>query len=182
MSSMYIHISGWQTFNFEALSSLTVIGWPRWSSGLRWRPSSWRSSCACVPLACLWILAIPCWQRRKPSVSFSQTIARWHSIAVFNLLCPGNTTPPVVFSRALVPGFLISWCISPITACDHPPVAMLPIFKARCMSDCSSCTRPPCLAIVAVMLKTYKKSVAALKMRSSYYLNHIQLRSLLWDL
>jgi hypothetical protein len=27
------------------------------------------------------------------------------------------------------------------------------------MSECSSCTRPPCLAIVADMLKTYKTLV-----------------------
>jgi hypothetical protein len=35
------------------------------------------------------------------------------------------------------------------------------MFKARLMSDCSSCTRPPCLAIIADMLNTYKKLVAA---------------------
>jgi len=35
------------------------------------------------------------------------------------------------------------------------------------MSDCSSCTRPPCLTIVAEMLITYKKLVAASKMKYS---------------
>jgi len=35
-----------------------------------------------------------------------------------------------------------------------------------CMSDCSSCTRPPCLAKVADMLKTYKKLVAASKRKN----------------
>ena len=38
---------------------------------------------------------------------------------------------------------------------------ILVIFKARHMSDCCSLTRPPCLAIVADMLKTYKKLIAA---------------------
>ena len=36
----------------------------------------------------------------------------------------------------------------------NPPLAIFAIFQARRMSDCSSCTRPPCLAIVADMLKS----------------------------
>jgi hypothetical protein len=40
-------------------------------------------------------------------------------------------------------------------------LAILDIFKARRMSDCSSCNWPPCLATVAGMWKTYKKLVAA---------------------
>jgi hypothetical protein len=55
----------------------------------------------------------------------------------------------------------------------------LAIFKARRMSDCSSYNRPPCLAIVADMLKTYMILVAASKVRSGKYLNHIRLHSLL---
>jgi hypothetical protein len=39
-------------------------------------------------------------------------------------------------------------------------------FKARRMSDYSSCTRPPCLAIVADMLKTYKQLVVASKRKN----------------
>jgi len=48
-----------------------------------------------------------------------------------------------------------------IAARENRPLAIFAIFKARHMSDCSSCTRPPCLAIVAEMLKTYKMLVAA---------------------
>jgi hypothetical protein len=47
------------------------------------------------------------------------------------------------------------------------------------MLDCSSCTRPPCLAILAEKLKTSKKLVAASKVRFGYYLNYIWLFSLL---
>ena len=44
--SMYIDVSGWHTFCFGALSSLTVIRWRRWRSRLRWRPSWGRCICA----------------------------------------------------------------------------------------------------------------------------------------
>jgi hypothetical protein len=40
-------------------------------------------------------------------------------------------------------------------------LASMAIFNARCMLNCSSCTRPPRLAIVADMLETYKTFVAA---------------------
>jgi hypothetical protein len=53
------------------------------------------------------------------------------------------------------------YCISCIAACENPQLAIPPIFNARHMSDCSSCTQPPCLAILADMLKSYKKLVAA---------------------
>jgi len=123
--------------------------------------------------------AVPFGQGRQPSVWFSRTIAGCFSIAAFTLLCPGNSTPRFISSRTSVRGFLISCCVSSIAAREIPPLAILAIFKARRMSDCSSCTRPPCLAIVADMLKTSKKLVAACTVRSGYYLNHIQLRSLL---
>jgi hypothetical protein len=58
-------------------------------------------------------------------------------------------------------------------------LVILAILKARRMSDCFSCTRPPCLAIVADMLKTYKTLVAALTMIFGYYLYHIRFRRLL---
>ena len=42
-----------------------------------------------------------------------------------------------------------------------PFLAIFAISKARCMLDCSSCTWPPCLALVADMLKSYKKLFTA---------------------
>jgi len=53
------------------------------------------------------------------------------------------------------------YSVSSIAACEKPSVAILAIFNARRMLDCSSCTRPPCLAIVVDMLKTYKTLVDA---------------------
>ena len=123
--------------------------------------------------------AMPFWQGRQPSFWFSRTIAGCLSIATFTLLCPGNLTPRFFPSRTSAQGFLISCCVSSIAARENPPLAILAIFKARRMSDCSSCTRPPCLAIVADMLKTSKKLVAACTVISGYYLNHTWLHSLL---
>jgi len=117
--------------------------------------------------------AVPFWQGRQLTVEFSRTIAGCLSIAAFTLLCPGNTTPRFFSSQTLAHGVLIRFCISSIVARENTSLAMLAIFKARCMSDCSCCTRPPCLAIVADILKTYKKLVAASRVRISCYLNHI---------
>jgi len=55
----------------------------------------------------------------------------------------------------------VRYFVSSIVAREKPSLAILPIFNARRMLDCSSCTRPPCLAIVADMLKTYKTLVDA---------------------
>jgi hypothetical protein len=51
--------------------------------------------------------------------------------------------------------------VSSIVALENASLAILAIFNARHMSDSSSSARPPCLAIVADRLKTYKTLVAA---------------------
>jgi hypothetical protein len=55
----------------------------------------------------------------------------------------------------------MKYFVSCIVACVKSSLAILAIFNARHMSDCSSCTRSSCLAIVADMLQTYKILVAA---------------------
>ena len=107
------------------------------------------------------LCAVPSWQGRQPSIWFCQIIAGCLSIAAFPFLCPGNKTAHFFSSRTSAWGFLIRNCVSSIVVRKNPPLAILPIFKTRRMSDCSSCTQPPFLAIVAYMLKTYKRSVAA---------------------
>ena len=98
------------------------------------------------------------WQGRHTSVWFSPSIAGCLSIAAVTFLCPGNWTSRFFSSRTSARGFLIWNCVSPIAVRKNPPLAILAIFKARRMSDCSSCTRPPYLAIVADMFKTYKET------------------------
>jgi len=141
-----------------------------------------RGGGAPVPLLLQWVcgfFAVRFCQGRQPSIWFSWTIAGCLSIAAFTLSCPGNTTPRFFSSQTLACGFLISCCISPIAARKNPSLAILAIFKARRMSDCSSCTWPPGLARVVDMMKTYKELVAASTVRNGSYLNHIRLCSLL---
>jgi len=98
--------------------------------------------------------AMALWQGSQPSDCFSRIIAVCLSIAAFTLLCPGKPTPRIFSSRNSAWGFLTSYHVCSIVACENPSFAILAIFRARRMSDCSSCTWPPGLAIVAEMLKT----------------------------
>jgi len=113
-------------------------------------------------LQCVWgFSAVPCWHRRQPSFWFSRSIAGYLTIAAFTFSCPGNPTPGIICSCTSAEDFLIKSCVSSIALCENPPLTILAIFKARRLSDFSRCTRPPCLAIVVEMLKTYQKLVAA---------------------
>ena len=127
-----------------------------------------RGWCAPVPLRIQRLcgfFAVPYEKGRQPSVWFSRTIAGWLSIAAFTLLCPEYTTPHIFSSRTSGCCFLISCSVSSNEVCKNPSLAILATFKARCMSDCSSFTRPPRLAILADMLKTYKSFGAASRVR-----------------
>ena len=110
-----------------------------------------------------WRFAVPFLQGRQLSMLWSWTIAGCIPIAAFTFLRPRNSSPQLLSSSTSAWGFLIRYCISSIVARENPPLAILAIFQATRMSDCSSCTRPQCHAIVADMLKTYKKLVAASK-------------------
>jgi len=105
--------------------------------------------------------AVPIWQGRHPAVWFCQSIAASLAIAAFTISCPRKSTPSFLYSWTLARGNLIRYCISSNAAHENPPLAISAIFKARHMSDCSRCSRPPFLAIVADMLKTYNGVVAA---------------------
>ena len=164
--SMYIHISGWHTFGFGTFSSLTVVMWRRWCSGGGGGTGSGGGASICLGLN--WVcrfFVVPLWQEMQPSIRFSRIIARCHSITAFSWLCPGNTAPHILWSRTLARGFLLRNCISCIMARENLQFAIFAIYKARCMLDCWSCTRPPCLAIAADLLNTYKKAVTASKMQ-----------------
>jgi len=102
-------------------------------------------------------------QGKHSTVWFWRSIARCYPIAAFTILCPGTSTLSFLSSWILALGFLIRYCVSSTAVCANPPVAIWAIFHAKCMSDCSNCSRPPCLAIVADMLKTYKGLVSAHK-------------------
>ena len=104
---------------------------------------------------------VPFGQGKHLSRWYWQSIASCFMIAVFTLLCSRNLTPRCFLSRTSVWDFVIRCCHSSIVARENHPLASLAMFKARCISDFSRCTRPSCLAIVADMLKTCKETVAA---------------------
>jgi len=101
------------------------------------------------------------WHGWQLSVWFSWTMTECLSITAFTFLLPGISTPPFFSSHTLVWVFLIRYCIPSIAAHKNPPWTIFAIFKARRMLDCSSCTRPPCFAILAHMSITQKTFVAA---------------------
>jgi len=99
--------------------------------------------------------AMPFWQGGHPAVLLWRSIAGCRFIAAFTCLSPGNSKHRFCSSLISAGGFLMRHCISFIAAPEKPSWAMFTTFKARRMSDSSNCTRPPCLATVADMLKTY---------------------------
>jgi len=159
------------------LSCRRVTGCGGWHSRQRWRRLWWRlwvgSRVGCLSLLgggmpvplCLQrvcrFFAVPFGQGRQPGVWFWRSIARCHCITVLTFFYPGNSTPHFFFSQTSARGFLIRYCLSLIVACENSALPILAIFKARRMSDCFSCTQPPCLAIMAEMFNTYKKLVVA---------------------
>jgi len=136
-------------------------------------------TCAFAPPASLWILCCDN-LARKTAIHLIFPNDCWlcfyHSLHYF---MPGEHNTP--FFHFLNFG---SWFVDLLLRSLHcsarkPFFRHLGYIQPRCMSDCSSCTQPPCLAIAADMLKTYKKLVADSWVRIGCYLNHIRLRSLL---
>jgi len=123
------------------------------------------------------ICAAPFWQGRRLSVWYLQAIAGCLSIAAFPLPCPFNPTPCLYSSQAWVGGFFVQQYVFFLAACKNTPLAILTLFKARCILNCCSCTRPTCLAIVPDKLKTFKK-LQLQYMRFSYHLYHIHFHSI----
>ena len=107
------------------------------------------------------LLVVTFWQGRQPDVWFWRSIAEYLCIAAFPYSYPKNSTPHVFSSWTSAGGFLMRYFVVSVAAHENPSLAIVAIFNARCMSDCSSCTRPPCLAIVTEMLRTYKTLVGA---------------------
>ena len=169
--SLWIYISSQQIDNFEMLCSSIVSQWCGWRLGQRrhrlWgRLSSsggWRSTCSFASPDGLPILCDATLERKAYIRVVSTKQRRVSSIAVFTILCSGNSTFRYCSSQTSAQHLLIRYCVSSVATGENPLLAILAVCKARRVLDCSSCTRPPCLAIVADMLKSYKKLVAASK-------------------
>ena len=103
---------------------------------------------------------LPCWRGIHPSNWLWRSIVGCHTIAACLLICSGSSTPRVISSGTSAPGSVIRYCVSSNALRENPPLAILTIFHGWRMLNCFSCSRLPFLAIVADMLKTYKKLVA----------------------
>jgi len=94
------------------------------------------------------------WEGRHPSGWSCWSIDGCLCIAALTILCTGNWTPCFFSSRTSAHGCWIRYCASSLAVSTKPPWAILAIFKAGCMMDWSSCSRPRCLASVTDMMKT----------------------------
>jgi len=162
---MYIHTPEWHTFYFIAFSFLTITKWRRGRSGRRRRSrrkwySGWQYHCfwgRCTGLfatpACLQILccAILAWKKavhmmflNHCQVSFYRNLQLFITRRLNSLL---------LLFLDLAQGFLIDCCVSSIVVCKNPPLAIVAIFKARRMSDCSSWSWPPLSATTLVSVR-----------------------------
>jgi len=166
---MYIHLSGWHTFNFWTVSSLIVTRWNRWHSRRTWLRFEcwlsesvwWRCTCAFVPPACLQILYCAILARKEAVHVIFMKHSRVSYHRSLHIFIPRKTNSPVRLFSDFGARFVHQVLRFLYCGTWNPPLAILPIFNTRRMSDCSNCTQPPCLAIVADILKTYMNLVAA---------------------
>jgi len=139
-----------------SLSQGSTGAFPCWcgiGSGVRCVSRSGGGAPVPLHLQRVWgFCTVPRWQRRQPSDWFSPNTAGCLSIAGFTSLCQGNSTACFFSHQPLAPGCLIRYWVPSIMEHENPPSAILAIYKARRMSDWSSCNRPPCHTIVADMM------------------------------
>jgi len=147
------------------MSSLIVTRWGGWHCGRRWRwfwfwvsaAIWWRWTLSFVTPAFLRILCCAIWAR-KAAVCLSFTN---HSHVYFHCSIHIPIPRELNSARLLISDLRVRFPdqVSHFLYCgaQKPSFGHLPIFMARCMLDYSSCTGPPCLAIVADVVQTYKK-------------------------
>jgi hypothetical protein len=166
---MWIHLSGWQIVDLGTLRVLIVAEWRSWLS----MRTSYLFSCLLSAL--VWLrfthsfALSPCLQIHCGAILARQAAIRevfmmhcrvsfYHS---FHLPVWRNSAHHRITCWTSAQGFLRSYCAISIAVHKNPPLVILVIFRAKRMSDCSSFTRRPCLAIVADMFKTYVKLVVS---------------------
>jgi len=169
MRRMYIHIQGCHTLCFITVMSVTVTWWLTWRFG--WRQSSrwrcrrfwWRCGGSFGPPACLLILCCAILTHKAAvCLIFVNHCRVSFYCSLHHLTTRKLNSLPLLFSEFGVRYLFSSW-VSTIAACENSALDIWAIVKARQMSDCSSCTRPPCLDIMADKLKPYKILVVVSK-------------------
>jgi len=132
--------SGGHTFCFGALSSPTVIRWSRWRSGPRWHRLWWRCTRAFVTPASLWILCCAIVARKTAIRLIFMNHYQVSFYRSLHLVMPGTHNTPLPLFPDFSMRLFISCCVCSIAVHENHSLAILAIFKARRMSDCSSCT------------------------------------------
>jgi len=161
--SMYIHISRWHNFDFGMLGSVVIAQRRRWNSRWRWCRFWYRCTSSFGPPACLRIVCCAI-LRRKAAIHLILTNHGWESFyRSYHLCMPRKLNSLLLFFAEFGPRFLDQALRLLYSGAWKPFFGHCCLFKATHLLDCSCCTWPPCLAIVADMLKTYKKLVAASK-------------------
>jgi len=166
---MRICISSRQIDDFRQLSSGSLTGWGWWHAGRRcswlWSPlsASGRGRCTCSfqSPACLQILCSAILARKAAGRLVMTKHCRVSLYCSVHLLMSWKLNTLLLLFSDLGVGVLDEIFHFLYCGAWKAFLSILAIFNARRMSDCSSCTRPPCLAIVADMLKTYKTLVDA---------------------
>ena len=166
---MRICISGRHIDDCSRLSSGSVTGWGVWRAWRRWgqlwnllsASGGWRCTCSFACPACLRIFCGDILARNAAGCSVLTKYCQVSLYPSLHLFVPRKLNTPLLFFSDVGAWFVNEIFVSSIVVREKPSLATLAIFNARRMSDCSSCTQPPCLAIVADMLNTYKTLVDA---------------------
>jgi len=161
--SMYIHLSGWCKFYFRALTCLTPTTWRRWCSGRMGRWLWCWCACGFAPAVCLPILDGAILASMAPIRRIFTNQCQVTFFWSLDLATPRKLNSWLLLFLDFGARCIHYFFISLIAVCENSRLAILAIFNARRMSDSSSYTWSPCLAIVADMLKTYKTFVVAFK-------------------
>ena len=163
--NMNIRRSIWR---YGFLFFLSVTGYGEWGARQRqcWLQSRlsesvwWRCTCSLASPGCLQSLFCAILARKAAWCGFQQSIAGCRSIAAFDSRCDRNSSPHICTSQTTARGIWIRYFVTSSAAHEQSSLAIVPRIKAWHMSDGSCCNHTHCNAIVADMLKSYKKSVA----------------------
>jgi len=169
--SIHKHISSWYIYNYGTIGSLIMNERRRWQSAWRW-PEVGCGRCVlvvvkvhlslvpsvCLPILCAAIVA------RKAAIHL--IFSNHSQVSVYcrlrSLMLKKRNSPlplPLYFSARFLHQVLhFHYCRAQNTS-----LAILAVFKARRISDCSGCTWPPLFAIVENTLTAEIKLLAESK-------------------
>jgi len=166
---MWRYISWWQIVNLGTLYCIIVTEWCRWCSRRRGHQCrcvlsaliGWMCTSTFVPPVCLWINCYAMLPRKEAVCVVFMKHSWVFCYSSFHLVVHRIRNALFLLFSDSARGVFIRCCVSSIAAPENPPLAIFAICNPMHMSDCCNCTQPLCLAIVADMLKIYKKLIGS---------------------